>query len=245
MLLPRQATDATFGEFRFFLVFANQKRVTKYIHYSVLRKAKTIGGVLLVILAVAAIVVYFGRNLNAQILVSGNAAAQEILHRQINLTCSNILVQNASSYIVEKYDGHRLTHVGIDAEALGRLASDCNVQCQQDVAQYDRIAVSVPVGAMTGSAYFADKGHRTTYTMHVSYDIDTTYTTTCSAVGINQIRYAVYLVVAAVAHVTIPAEVQDYTYTYYLPVCEMMYSADVPNVYVASEDATNYLDLLP
>ena len=135
--------------------------------------------------------------------------------------------------------------ISVDNLAMNRLAGQCNTRCQMDLAPFERPVLSLPAGALTGSAYLADKGKTVTYRMQVSYEISTTYTAASYAVGINQIRYAVYLLVHAKAHVTIPTIVPSVEYTYYVPVCEMQYGADVPNVYVASEKGTNYLDLIP
>jgi hypothetical protein len=190
-------------------------------------------------------VISFRRTVRSQLTASGTARVEEIVHRRVNLTCQDVIRQSAIRYINETIKDNAVTHVGVDAIAIGELASLCNTRCQYDLEQYQKIDLRIPRGALTGSSYLADKGRDETFTLYVSYDISTEYTTVCHSVGINQIRYAVYLIVNATAHVTVPAHIADCNYTYYIPVCEMMYSADVPNVYVADDNGTNYLDLLP
>ena len=138
-----------------------------------------------------------------------------------------------------------VTQIGVNAPNLATLATQCNVECANDLKAFEHLTIDIPRGSLFGSTYLADKGPRQTFNLRVSYELKCDYSTLFESVGINQIRYAVYLVVIATAQVAVPASVGDATYTYYVPVCETIYSADVPNVYVANEDGTNYLDLLP
>ena len=169
---------------------------------------------------------------------------QETLQRQINETCRTIL-QNVSSPIIETLQDNDVRHISVDAVYMNNLAAQCNTQCAKDLACYERLAISIPRGTLFGSTYLADKGRAVTYTVSTSYELSTDYRTVCQSVGINQIRYAVYLLVQANAHITVPASIQNVQYTYCIPVCETLYSAEVPNVYVADDNGTDYLDLLP
>lgn len=186
-----------------------------------------------------------GKAFDAQIAQSGRAKVEEVLHAQINRTCLAVIENTDASYVAETPLSAESTQVKVNALAVNKLANQCNVQCALDLRQYERLPVSFPKGALFGGSYWADKGRSEIYTLHVSYDVATQYTAFCQSVGINQIRYAVYLVVEATAHVTVPAAIEDLRYTYYVPICEKMYAATVPNVYVAGENGTNFLDLIP
>jgi len=167
------------------------------------------------------------------------------LHRQINGTCRSIIEGDDADYVdIDQSDGN-VTHIGVDVQKVNALTARCNVACTQDLEGYSCLTMEIPRGSLLGSTYWADKGRPKTFNLRVSYELATDYSTVWEAVGINQIRYAVYLVVHATAHVTVPTSVGDATYTYYVPVCETVYSSSVPNVYVADENGTNYLDLLP
>lgn len=200
-------------------------------------------------MAIAAILVVLGvgmvRNMRGQVQESGHALVQETVQRRLNLTCQSILDGAEGEAIAYTMRDSQTQVVAINAEYMNKLAADCNVACMADLMQYDTLTLSIPRGALTGSAYLADKGRPLNWQMHVSYEVSTRYFSQCMSVGINQIRYAVYLQIDANAIVTIPSIIQNVQYTYYVPVCEMMYHADVPNVYVADENGTEYLDLLP
>ena len=187
---------------------------------------------------------YFGRTFARQMAASGQALVQETLQKRVNQTCA-VILSAADNPVVESITEGKVRQISVNSTYMNRLAAECNTQCEQDLSAFDKLTVSVPRGALTGSQYLADKGRQVTYTLSVSYDLATRYKTTVEAVGINQVRFAVYLVVQATAHVTVPLTIQDVQYTYYVPVCETLYAADVPNVYVADENGTNYLDLLP
>ena len=180
-----------------------------------------------------------------QITSTGKIKVEEILHRQINLTCQSVIHANEKDYIETREKDNAVVQIGVDARKINDLTARCNVECENDLRNYERLTMDIPRGSLLGSTYLADKGHAKTFNLRVSYELHTNYSTLTQAVGINQVRYAVYLVVEATAHVTVPSSVGDATYTYYLPVCETIYSGEVPNVYVADENGTNYLDLLP
>ena len=188
---------------------------------------------------------YFSHTVCTQINATGKVKVEEVLHSQINRTCRAILQGDNTDYIREKLREDKVTEISVNAQAVSVLTAHCNVACTEDLKQYEHLTMDIPRGSLLGSTYWADKGTNVSFNLRVSYELSTDYQTTMEAVGINQVRYAVYLVVKATAHVTVPASVGDATYTYYVPVCETVYTGDVPNVYVADEDGTNYLDLLP
>ena len=213
--------------------------------YCIVRKVKIIVVIVLMLVLVGVCTLRLRQTVTDQIALSGSAKVEEVLHERINRTCRTLLAASDDHNILEKQSESAVSYIDVNAAAIGALATECNVCCTEDLDQFGTLTMTIPRGALTGSAYLADKGRPETFTIKVSYDLSTDYTTVIEAVGINQVRYAVYLVVKATAHVTVPAAVPDKTYAYYIPVCETVYAGVVPNVYVTGEDATNYLDLLP
>lgn len=189
--------------------------------------------------------VCFGRNVRKQVAESGNALVQETVQKRLNVTCREVLGANAGEPVRLTTREDKTQLVAVNTDYMNALAARCNVACAEDLNQYERMTLYLPRGALTGSTYLADKGTVTAWQMHVSYEISTDYFSRCQSVGINQIRYAVYLQVHTTARVTIPSIIQNVQYTYAIAVCEMVYNADVPNVYVADENGMNFLDLLP
>ena len=186
------------------------------------------------------------RSARAQIGQSGHALVLDTLTDEVNKVCREVMAGYSTDDLL-----HENTHAGgsvvlqIDTPRTAVLAATLANTCYADLANYDTLALAIPLGAIVGSTTWADRGKKTTYTIEVTYSVACDYTVCHEAVGINQVRYALYLQLVAEAHITVPRQIEDARYVCCVPVCEKIYSGEVPNVYVNGQDATNYLDLLP
>lgn len=187
---------------------------------------------------------YFARSFREQLQTSAHALITDTLTDRVNRTCKSVLTQENDLLYEKKYSDAAID-LTVNAEETALLAQQVAIACAADLGGYETLVVSIPSGAFTNSAFLADKGRTTNYTLSAAYTVCGDYHVSYESVGINQVRYALYIQIVATAHVTIPRQIEDVRYSLAIPVCEKIYSGQVPNVFVNGEDATNYLDLLP
>ena len=201
---------------------------------------------LIIVVAAVTIGLSITRAMHTQLQISGHALVLDTVTREVNDVCRQTVEQYADNDLLKE---NRYQDAGVDlmlnTERCAILAGQIADACARDLANYATMTITIPLGAMLGSTTWADRGKKTTYTMAVAYATTCDYHICHEEVGINQVRYALYMQITTQAHITIPHQIEDVRYVYYLPVCERVYSGQVPNVYVNGDNATNYLDLLP
>ena len=206
------------------------------------------GLIIIFILLLSALSIAVGVKLSkgykTQIALSAKSLVEQQVKNQINLTVLPLIQECTTNRDLVAIKEEPAT-INVDGPTLSLLSAKTLVSLQQVLGLYHQMMLSLPRGALIGSTYLADKGRMTDYTVTTDYTTECKYVSSLECVGINRVRYAIYLNIIVNASIVIPAQAGSITVSQYLPVFEYVFAGEVPGVYVNGENGTNYLDLIP
>ena len=202
---------------------------------------------IILIAAVAVLTVYFGFTMRRQVGYYAEAETERVLREQINRTAQALLrEQPKQNYVeIERNSEGLVQSLVANTPLVGMLATQAAVLVQSDLRLQPSFVMSMPRGALLGSAYWADKGREIDFRVELQCAVSADYVVYYQEIGINQIRHAIYLKIVASTKIVVPANAEDLEVVCYVPVSEVVYTGEVPDVYIDSADGTDYLDLLP
>ena len=185
------------------------------------------------------------RAYTAEIMTSAKSLVEAQVRKEINVVVLPLVKECTQKERIVTLSTSPNTSIDLDGPKLAQLVGEAMLAMQNDLDRYEKLTLTLPRGALIGSTYLADKGREVDYHVTSHYTTQCRYTTSLECVGINRVRYAVYLVLIVEAKIIVPLSSDTITVSQYIPVCEHVFAGEVPNVYVNGEEGTNYLDLIP
>lgn len=209
-----------------------------------LRKFIFIAVVVAVVIAVSVLIT---QSFRKQLYTSSASLVQQQAQQAINRCVDGLLNDvDKTKYVNTTSDADgRILSIQLDTHELAKLSAALSVRMTDSLRPIENLTLSLPRGAFLGSGYLADKGRK------IDFDVTTTYNVRCSysvyhkEIGINQVRYAIYMHIVTDADILVPIEAQSRVFNDYFPVCELIYAGTVPDTYIGGEEGLEYLDLLP
>ena len=205
---------------------------------------------LLVILATS--IVTFGvkikKNIRDLYREYSYAMVKSQVYEIINVTTDRIVVDEGNfGELVEitKEDNGKVSLIKPNVNAVNVLSNLVAVECQNDLSEYTQTSITIPFGAFSGSPLLADKGRDVTIPLKVEYTVRSDFKEYLEHIGINVVRYAIYLQVTTTGIITLPQNEYEAVFDTYILVTENVFSTDIPDTYISSKDDLQYLDLLP
>ena len=174
-------------------------------------------------------------------------AVKSNIYERINVTTDKIVVEQSDEPLIEVKTDEKglITHISPNVNEVNVLSNLVAVECQKDLIEEDRIVLEIPYGAFSGSPLLADKGRKIKVPLTVDYTVKSDFRPFIQSVGINVIRYALYLEVTTTAKISIPQNDEVAEFKTYVLVCENVFSTNIPDTYISSKEDLQYLDLLP
>lgn len=174
------------------------------------------------------------------------AQVESYIYDTINITTDLIVVGNKNNTLVEltKDEKGLVRSLSIDTEQVNILSNEVAVKCQADLAKSDPSLI-LHMGAFTGATTLANRGRTINIPMKVNYTVKSDFKTFGEKLGINVVRYALYLVVTTRAKIVLPSNDEEAEFITYILVTETVFTTEIPDTFVASEEGLNYLDLIP
>ncbi|MBO4535491.1 MAG: hypothetical protein J5755_06090 [Clostridia bacterium] len=185
------------------------------------------------------------RAYSTQIMASAQSLVEERVRAEINAVALPMIEECTQKEGIVTISSNPSTSVNVDSYRLSQLVSKTLLAMQRDLELYRSKALTLPRGALTGLTFLADKGRAVDYNVKTDYATYCTYTSSLECVGINRVRYAIYMQLTVDAKIVVPLSSESISVTQYLPICEYVFAGEVPGVYVNSAEGTNYLDLVP
>ena len=214
-------------------------RVTK-------RKIKIIVYLTISIIAIAFVVSFFIKNVRSVYETASLSQVKSYIYDSINITTDRIVIDNRNNSLVEttKDEKGLVSTVTIDTEKVNILSNEVAVKCQEDLKTVDQSLV-LHWGAFTGFKTLAEKGRTLNIPMRVNYTVKSDFKPYAEQIGINVVRYALYLKITTQAEIVLPVTKENAEFVTYILVSESVFACDLPETFISGENGMNYLDLLP
>lgn len=189
---------------------------------------------------------FFTKRIKQVVRTASFAQVESYIYDSINITTDRIVVSNQNNALVEltKDDNGLVRSLSIDTEKVNILSNEVAVKCQADLSNSDNSLI-LHLGAFTGSTLLANRGRTVNVPMKVNYTVKSDFKTFGEKIGINVVRYALYLAVTTRAKIVLPQNTEEAEFVTYILVTETVFTCEIPDTFVASEEGLNYLDLIP
>ncbi len=199
-----------------------------------------------VITAIILCCVFFSLNVRKVYKNASLAQVESYIYDSINVTTDLIVVSNKNNALVNltKDEKGLVSSLTVDTEKVNVLSNEVAVKCQADLSKSD-ISLIIPMGAFTGSTLLANRGRTVNIPMKVNYTVKSDFKTFGEKLGINVVRYALYLAITTKAKIVLPQNVEEAEFVTYVLVTETVFACEVPDTFIASEKGLDYIDLIP
>ncbi len=179
---------------------------------------------------------------------SSIALCNSFVFNQINITTDRIVVESdALGNLVDttKDDKGKVTAIFTNVNAINILSNQVAVKCQQDLENNSPDTLTLPLGAFTGSVLLSDRGRKVKVPLTTHFTVKSDFKPLAENIGINVIRYCLYLAITTRCEITLPYNEEEAVFTTYILVNESIFAGEIPDTYIGSQDGLDYLDLLP
>lgn len=162
------------------------------------------------------------------------AKAQGIATEITNQKSSEVLARynyQDTVKIIESEDG-RNSMLKTDIVMINQIVSDIAIEIQKELDKLQDEEIRIPIGALTGIAYFAGSGPNIKMKIISAGDITTDIRTEFKAAGINQTIYRIYLSIDCNVSILTSYKSIDRKITNQVLLVETVVVGDVPETYM-------------
>lgn len=212
------------------------------------KKLKTIAVMLTCITIFSIFTLKISKNVKKIYLDSSISLCNSFVFNQINLTTDRIVVENNDlGNLVNTINDEKgkVTAIFTNVNAVNILSNQVAVQCQKDLEENSPSCLTLPLGSFTGSVLLTDRGRKVNIPLTVHFTVKSDFKPLAENIGINVIRYCLYLAVTTTCDITLPYSDEEAVFTTYILVNESIFAGEIPDTYIGSQDGLEYLDLLP
>lgn len=139
----------------------------------------------------------------------------------------------------------KIVYLGTNTPMVNGFVRSLALRCENALNAIGKQTVYIPVGAFTGSALMSNSGPEVSVDITFFSTVMCDFVTSFESVGINQTRHCIYAKIDVLFNTVLPIAEHEISLSNNVLVAENVIIGEIPNVYVANENATNYLDLIP
>ncbi len=210
------------------------------------RKIKVFIWFVAIISALLLVFYHFANNVKKVYESLSTSQIKSYVYQTVNSTAKELINQRKGISMIstkENTEGE-VVKILIDNDNVNNLNQDIAVSCQERLSLIEQ-AMIAHIGAFTDFKTLANKGRTVMIPMTVNYTVKSKVKAYSEKIGINVIRYALYLCVTTNTEIVLPIGSTPQEFVNYILITEIVFTSKVPETFIASEDGLNYLDLLP
>ncbi len=212
------------------------------------RKARKVA-VFLIVLCVAAGAVFFGfqKNVKPVVFTYCDALIASLGMDAINKSSADVVALYEYSDFVEigKDDAGKVLYLGTNTPMVNGFVRSLALRCENALNAIGKQTAVIPAGAFTGSALMSNSGPKINVDITFFSTVRCDFVTSFENVGINQTRHSIFAKIDVLFNTVLPIAEHEIFLTNNVLVAENVLVGDIPGVYVADRNATEYLDLIP
>ena len=212
------------------------------------QKGKRILLVLLLFLAVIGGVLFsFQKNVKPVVFTYCDALITSLGMESINAGASDVVSHYEYSDFIDigRAEDGKILYFGSNTAMINGFVRTLALRCEEELNSIGKQTACIPCGAFTGSALMADSGPIVNVDITFFSSVHCDLITSFESVGVNQTRHSIYAKIDVLLNTVLPISEHEIRLTNNLLVAENVIFGEIPGVYVTSERATDYLDLIP
>ncbi len=213
------------------------------------KRTKRIFLVLLLILAivVTTTVLSWQSNVKPVVFTYCDALIASLGMESINRSSADVVALYEYSDFIEiaRDEAGKILFLGTNTPMANGFVRSLALRCENALNAIGKQRVCIPMGAFTGSALMSNSGPEVGVDITFFSTVKCDFVTSFENVGINQTRHCIYAKIDVLFNTVLPIAEHEIALSNNVLVAENVIIGEIPNVYVANENATGYLDLIP
>ena len=200
-----------------------------------------------IIAIVGGILFSFKKNVKPVVFTYCDALIASLGMECINKSSADVVSLYEYSDFIEvgKDDQGNVLFVGTNTPMVNAFLKSLALRCENALNAIGKQTAVIPCGAFTGSALMSNSGPKVNVDITFFSTVKCDFITGFESVGINQTRHSIYAKIDVLFNTVLPIAEHEIFLTNNVLVAENVIVGKIPNVYVANENATEYLDLIP
>ena len=165
----------------------------------------------------------------------------------INKGASDVVALYEYSDFVDitRDESGKIIALGTRTVTVNAFVRSLALRCENALNALGKQRAMIPIGAFTGSALMSNSGPEIGVEITFFSTVHCDFVTSFESVGINQTRHSIYAKIDVLFNTVLPIAEHEIFLTNDVLIAENVLIGEIPNVYVADEQGTNYLDLIP
>ena len=212
------------------------------------RKARKIAVFLIALcVALGAVFLGFQKNVKPVVFTYCDALIASLGMDAINKSSADVVALYEYSDFVEigKDDAGKVLYLGTNTPMVNGFVRSLALRCENALNAIGKQTAVIPAGAFTGSALMSNSGPKINVDITFFSTVRCDFVTSFENVGINQTRHSIFAKIDVLFNTVLPIAEHEIFLTNNVLVAENVLVGDIPGVYVADRNATEYLDLIP
>ncbi|MBM6828030.1 sporulation protein YunB [Anaerotignum lactatifermentans] len=134
---------------------------------------------------------------------------------------------SAGNFLMEDTNGA----IAADAIRINSFCADLSQRLTIAFGQLEQERIPVPLGALTGTEFFANSGPCLTFTLQPAGMAQVDYETALEESGINQMHFQIWLKISAQIRVVNPLHSETFPMERKIMLADLVFAGDVPSHY--------------
>ena len=215
-------------------------------------KKKKRGKIILILLLIIVVVVVatlfsYQKNVKPVVFTYCDAVIASLGMESINKSSADVVALYEYSDFIEvaRDDQGKILYLGTNAPMVNGFVRSLALRCENALNAIGKQTAMIPMGAFTGSALMSNSGPTVNVDITFFSTVKCDFISCFENVGINQTRHSIYVSIDVLFNTVLPIAEHEILLSNSILVAENVIIGEIPNVYVADDNATNYLDLIP
>lgn len=202
---------------------------------------------LIVTILFVATFVFLSANMRPAMTALATARIKSVTAKAMNNAILESMDDEAKyANLVESFEnGERVYMLNANTRNLNILAADCADKALEFISSMGEQGISVPLGTITGIAFFSGKGPSVKVYFTPVGSVQSTFNSKFISSGINQTLYRVNLELTASVKLVMPSVSKTIEVNAQAAIAESIIVGDVPEVYTNVADEEDMLNLIP
>ncbi|MBO4954287.1 MAG: sporulation protein YunB [Clostridia bacterium] len=168
-----------------------------------------------------------------------NVYLQQLCDRVVLSYLEESQLQYQDLILLEKNEEGNINAVLSNTVAVNRMKSNITSRVSEEIGQLDRWALSVPLGALTGSSFMSGVGPNIPITVAPNGRVFTELKSEFESAAINQTIHRLVLETKLDIGLLLPAATTSTTVVTQVPIAETIIVGNVPSSYTAIDGVTS------
>ena len=190
---------------------------------------------------------YFRSNVKPVVYTYCDALIASLGEECVNSAAADVVSLYQYSDFVEILRGNdgQIEVINTSTAKVNGFVRSLALRCETALDALGVQRIDIPVGAFSGSVLLSNSGPKIGVNITFFSSVKCDFITRFENVGVNQTRHSIYAKIDVCLNTVLPISEHELYLSNNILVAESVIVGEIPNVYVASNEGIEYLDLIP